>query len=51
MIELAKVNAKWKLERGSDIRVTGTKHCSPEQYRRQLLRNLMNLNARLMLVK
>ena len=38
--ELAKVNAKWGLERGSDIRETGAKHCSPEEYRRQLAQQL-----------
>ena len=41
--ELAKVNAKWGLERGSDIRKTGAKHCSPEEYRRQLAQQLDEL--------
>lgn len=41
--ELAKVNAKWGLERGSDIRMTGAKHCSPEEYRRKLVQQLDEL--------
>lgn len=41
--ELAKVNAKWGLERGSDIRQTGAKHCPPEEYRRQLAQQLDEL--------
>lgn len=45
--ELAKVNAKWGLERGSDIRETGTKHCSPEQYRRQLAQELDELKRKI----
>ena len=41
--ELAKYNDKWGLERGSDIRETGAKHCSPEEYRRQLAQQLDEL--------
>lgn len=41
--ELSKINAKWGLERGSDIRETGAKHCSPEEYRRQLAQQLDEL--------
>lgn len=41
--ELAKYNAKWGLERGSDIRQTGAKHCPPEEYRRQLAQQLDEL--------
>lgn len=45
--ELAKVNAKWGLERGSDIRETGAKHCSPEQYRRKLAQELDELKRKI----
>lgn len=41
--ELAKVNARWGLERGSDIRQTGAKHCPPDEYRRQLAQQLDEL--------
>lgn len=41
--ELAKINAKWGLERGSDIRKTGAKHCPPEEYRRKLAQELDEL--------
>ena len=41
--ELAKVNAKWGLERGSDIRKSGAVHCSPDEYRRQLARQVEEL--------
>ena len=45
--ELSKINAKWGLERGSDIRETGAKHCSPEEYRRQLAQQLDSLVRRI----
>lgn len=41
--ELAKINVKWGLERGSDIRKTGAKHCPPEEYRRKLAQELDEL--------
>ena len=44
--ELAKVNAKWGLERGSDIRQTGAKHCPPEEYRRKLAQELDELKRK-----
>ena len=45
--ELAKVNERWGLERGSDIRETGARHCAPEEYRRQLAQQLDGLVRRI----
>jgi len=36
--DLAKVNAKWGLERGSNVHETGARHRSTEEYRRVLAR-------------
>lgn len=52
--DLAKINAKYGLTRGSSIRVTGAKHLSSEEYRRKLAEECTTLeeqitNSRLIL--
>lgn len=38
--EFAKVNEKWGLERGSDIRTSNKRNVSPEQYRREIANDI-----------
>ena len=45
--DLAKVNAKWGLHRGSDITETGAKHRSTEEYRRQLNDDCVSMEEQL----
>lgn len=45
--DLAVVNAKWGLHRGSDITETGAKHRSTEEYRRQLNDDCVSMEEQL----
>lgn len=45
--DLAKVNAKWGLHRGSDITETGARHRSTEEYRRQLNDDCVSMEEQL----
>lgn len=45
--ELAKVNEKWGLKRGSSIAVTGAKHRTTEEYRRDLTEQCTTLEGQI----
>lgn len=45
--ELAEVNAKYGLVRGTNIKVSGAKHISTEEYRRNLARECNDLETRI----